>query len=200
MESKDSLFSISFIINLIVHYKHIDEEVRVVRIVKIGWILVILGQFYKMWVRSWFQDYRSYDGNKLSLIWHFLNKDERYNFFTATASFPSVITSNINSNKLYVIDSKGSANNVSAAVLTYDYDTECFQTLSNPRKTYVSPKECWFLPNETVTADLLEAGITAENVNDIFYTKGPSMVGHLNCCGVAARMLSQMWGCCGESR
>ena len=34
----------------------------------------------------------------------------------ATAiSFSSVITSNINSNKLYVIDSKGSANNVSAA-------------------------------------------------------------------------------------
>ena len=31
-------------------------------------------------------------------------------------------------------------------------------------------------------------------MNDIFYTKGPSMVGHLNCCGVAARMLSQMWG------
>ena len=90
-------------------------------------------------------------------------------------------------------------------MLTYDYDTECFQTLSNPRKTYVSPKECRFLPNDTVkhrqrhvvhivTADLLEAGITAENVNNIFYTKGPSMVGHLNCCGVAARMLSQMWG------
>ena len=57
-----------------------------------------------------------------------------------------------------------------------------------------------------VTADLFEAGITAENVNDIIcYTKGPR---HLNSCGVAARMLSQMWGsdkkkmcyCCGESR
>ena len=43
-----------------------------------------------------------------------------------------------------------------------------------------------FLPNETVkhrqrhvdqivTADLLEDDITAENVNDIFYTKGPSI-------------------------
>jgi len=61
---------------------------------------------------------------------------------TVTISSSSVITSNMNSNKIYVIDSKGSANNVSAAVLTYDYDTECFQTLSNPRKTYVSPKEC----------------------------------------------------------
>ena len=61
---------------------------------------------------------------------------------TATISSSSVITSNINSNKIYVIDSKGSANKVSAAVLTYDYDTECFQTLSNPRKTHVSPKEC----------------------------------------------------------
>ena len=52
---------------------------------------VILGQFPQMWVggvgrRSilrkqwWFQDYRSYDGNKLSLIRHYLNKDERCNF------------------------------------------------------------------------------------------------------------------------
>ena len=61
---------------------------------------------------------------------------------TATISSSSVINSNINRNKFYVIDSKGSANKVSAAMLTYDYDTECFQTLSNPRKTYVSPKEC----------------------------------------------------------
>ena len=61
---------------------------------------------------------------------------------TVTISSSSVITSNINSNKIYVIAGKGSANNVSAAVLTYDYDAECFQTLSNPRKTYVSPKEC----------------------------------------------------------
>ena len=83
-------------------------------------------------------------------------------------------------------------------MLTYDYETECFQTLSNPRKTYVSPKECWFLPKHhqrqvvpIVTAVLLEAGINAEHVNDIFYTKGPR---HLNCYGVAARMLSQMWG------
>ena len=63
-------------------------------------------------------------------------------YYPFTISSSSVITSNINSNKIYVIDSKRSANNVSAAVLTYDYDTECFQTLSNPRKTYVSPKEC----------------------------------------------------------
>ena len=41
-----------------------------------------------------------------------------------------------------------------------------------------------------VTADLLEAGITEENVNAICYTKGPSMVGHLHSCAVAARMLS----------
>ena len=61
---------------------------------------------------------------------------------TAIISSSSVINSNINSNKVYVIDIKVSANNVSAAVLTYDYDTESFQTLSNPRKTYVSPKEC----------------------------------------------------------
>ena len=30
-------------------------------------------------------------------------------------------------------------------------------------------------------------------MNDICYTKGPSIVGHLNSCGVAARMLSQVW-------
>ncbi len=79
MESKDSPYSMLFIINLLRQYKHNDEEVRVLRIVKIGWVLVILGSFPQMWVgyvgrRSilrkpwWFQDYRSYDGNKLSLI------------------------------------------------------------------------------------------------------------------------------------
>ncbi len=88
---KIPLFLMLFIMNLLRHYKHNNEEVRVLGIVKIGWILVILGQFPQMWVgyvgrRSilrklwWFQDYRSYDGNKLSLIWHFLNKDEIYNF------------------------------------------------------------------------------------------------------------------------
>ena len=50
----------------------------------------------------------------------------------ATISSSSVITSNINSNKIYVIDSKGSANNVSATVLTYDYDTVQYST----RKEY----------------------------------------------------------------
>ena len=99
---------------------------------------------------------------------------------------------------------EGSANKVGAAVLTYDYDTECFQTLSNPRKTYVPPKGCGFLPNETakhhqrhvvhiVKAALLEAGITGEHVSAICYTKGPGMGGPLKSCAVAARMLSQMW-------
>ena len=36
MESKDSPFSMSFIINLLRHYKRNDEEVRVLGIVKIG--------------------------------------------------------------------------------------------------------------------------------------------------------------------
>jgi len=48
----------------------------------------------------------------------------------ATTSSSSIINSNIISNKLYVLGIEGSANKVSAAVLTYDYDTECFQTLS----------------------------------------------------------------------
>ena len=53
MKNIDSPFSMSFLINVLRHYKHNDEEVRVLRIVEIGWILVILGQFPKMWVGMW---------------------------------------------------------------------------------------------------------------------------------------------------
>jgi len=91
MESKTYPFSMTLITNLYKYYNHNNEEVRVLGIVKIGWMLVISGQFPQMWVGYvgrwsilgnlwWFQDYKSHDGNKLSLIWHFLNKDERYNF------------------------------------------------------------------------------------------------------------------------
>ena len=45
----------------------------------------------------------------------------------------------------------------------------------------------------TVTAALLKAGITGENVSAICYTEGPGMVGPLKSSAVAAKMLSLMW-------
>ncbi|KAL3792433.1 hypothetical protein HJC23_001551 [Cyclotella cryptica] len=51
--------------------------------------------------------------------------------------------------KTVVLGIEGSANKVGVGVLCYDPETETYQTLSNPRKTYVSPVGCGFLPKET---------------------------------------------------
>lgn len=53
------------------------------------------------------------------------------------------------SNKTVVLGIEGSANKVGVGILAYDPQTETYQTLSNPRKTYVSPVGCGFLPKET---------------------------------------------------
>ena len=53
------------------------------------------------------------------------------------------------SNKTVVLGIEGSANKVGVGVLAFDPQTETYQTLSNPRKTYVSPVGCGFLPKET---------------------------------------------------
>jgi N6-L-threonylcarbamoyladenine synthase len=52
-------------------------------------------------------------------------------------------------NKTVVLGIEGSANKVGVGVLVYDPQSETYQTLSNPRKTYVSPVGCGFLPKET---------------------------------------------------
>lgn len=52
-------------------------------------------------------------------------------------------------NKTVVLGIEGSANKVGVGVLCYDPETDTYQTLSNPRKTYVSPVGCGFLPKET---------------------------------------------------
>jgi N6-L-threonylcarbamoyladenine synthase len=51
--------------------------------------------------------------------------------------------------KTVILGIEGSANKVGVGILQYDPSSETYQTLSNPRKTYVSPVGCGFLPKET---------------------------------------------------
>ena len=48
-----------------------------------------------------------------------------------------------------VLGIEGSANKVGVGVLCYDATERTYQTLSNPRKTYVPPTGQGFLPKET---------------------------------------------------
>jgi len=107
-----------------------------------------------------------------------------------------------------VIGIEGSANKVGVGVLRYDPQTKTYQTLSNPRKTYVPPTGQGFLPKETawhhqnhivllVRAALAEAYPNESNpsseISAICFTKGPGMGGPLRSCAIAARTLSKMW-------
>ena len=48
-----------------------------------------------------------------------------------------------------VLGIEGSANKVGVGVLCYDDSRKTYQTLSNPRKTYIPPTGQGFLPKET---------------------------------------------------
>jgi len=76
-----------------------------------------------------------------------------------------------------ILGIEGSANKCGVGILAYNPKTSTYQTLSNPRKTYVSPKGCGFLPKETawhhqahvvalIRAALNEAFPQDENTSD----------------------------------
>ena len=99
---------------------------------------------------------------------------------------------------------EGSANKVGVGVIRYSSDGDLYLTLSNPRKTYITPAGQGFLPRETawhhqqhvvalVRQALEEAGLEPRQVDCICYTKGPGMGGPLVSCAMAARMLSLLW-------
>eukprot|EP00592_Proboscia_alata_P010989 CAMPEP_0194355448 /NCGR_PEP_ID=MMETSP0174-20130528/3354_1 /TAXON_ID=216777 /ORGANISM="Proboscia alata, Strain PI-D3" /LENGTH=385 /DNA_ID=CAMNT_0039124723 /DNA_START=43 /DNA_END=1197 /DNA_ORIENTATION=+ len=109
-----------------------------------------------------------------------------------------------------VIGIEGSANKVGVGVLAYQPSTNSYTTLSNPRKTYISPPGHGFLPKETswhhqahivalVRAALEEAFPENKNpgkeISAVCYTKGPGMGGPLRTCAVAARTISLIFGC-----
>jgi N6-L-threonylcarbamoyladenine synthase len=109
--------------------------------------------------------------------------------------------------EIIVLGIEGSANKVAVGVLRYSpLPTPNYTTLSNPRKTYISPPGHGFLPRETawhhqehiiplIRAALNEAGITdaASSLSAITFTSGPGMGGPLRSCAIAARTLSLMF-------
>eukprot|EP00877_Chromochloris_zofingiensis_P002888 jgi/Chrzof1/125/Cz01g04080.t1 len=101
--------------------------------------------------------------------------------------------------RIIALGIEGSANKCGVGVVDGDG-----AILSNPRHTYITPPGTGFLPRETalhhqewclplVQQALDGAGITAEDVDLISYTKGPGMGGPLVSCAVVARMLSLLW-------
>ncbi|KAL7509568.1 hypothetical protein ACHAXN_006519 [Cyclotella atomus] len=94
------------------------------------------------------------------------------------------------SNQTVVLGIEGSANKVGVGVLSYDPSTQTYQTLSNPRKTYVSPVGFGFLPKETSWHH--QAHVVG-NLSAIAFTLGPGMGGPLRSCAIAARTLSLLW-------
>ena len=48
-----------------------------------------------------------------------------------------------------ILGIEGSANKVGVGILHYCPISKTYRTLSNPRKTYISPSGCGFLPRET---------------------------------------------------
>jgi N6-L-threonylcarbamoyladenine synthase len=48
-----------------------------------------------------------------------------------------------------VLGIEGSANKVGVGVVRYNPSNNCFDTMSNPRKTFVAPTGHGFLPKET---------------------------------------------------
>lgn len=117
-----------------------------------------------------------------------------------------------------VIGMEGSANKISIGFLQYDSVAQTYQTLSNPRKTYISPPGHGFLPKETAwhhqeqVVPLVKLALeeAVRKLRDdykdetldikpgldlaaICYTKGPGMGGPLRSVAVAARTLSLLW-------
>mmetsp|Transcript_28635 Transcript_28635/g.42526 ORF Transcript_28635/g.42526 Transcript_28635/m.42526 type:complete len:394 (-) Transcript_28635:316-1497(-) len=127
-----------------------------------------------------------------------------------------------NDKEVVVLGIEGSANKVGVAVLRYAPPSTTnnedegdgvtgggtYETLSNPRKTYIAPLGHGFLPKETswhhqnhivalVRSALNEAypdeTSPEKHLCAICYTKGPGMGGPLKSCAIAARTLSLMF-------
>lgn len=99
---------------------------------------------------------------------------------------------------------EGSANKVGVGIVQYVADTGCYEILSNPRKTFVTPPGEGFRPRETaehhqreviplVQAALLEASVDPQQIDCMCYTRGPGMGAPLRSCAVVARTLAQLW-------
>mmetsp|Transcript_7705 Transcript_7705/g.16727 ORF Transcript_7705/g.16727 Transcript_7705/m.16727 type:complete len:412 (-) Transcript_7705:53-1288(-) len=117
-----------------------------------------------------------------------------------------------------VLGIEGSANKCAVGVLRYvpprgekeskSHPTQggTYETLSNPRKTFVSRPGEGFLPRETAShhrahvvalcrSALHEAGITdpKNSIDAVCFTKGPGMGAPLTSCALVARTLSKLW-------
>jgi len=107
-----------------------------------------------------------------------------------------------------ILGIEGSANKIGAAVLTYCPVNKTYTTLSNPRKTFISPPGQGFLPKDTawrhqnhVTSIVKQALFEAFGRKDsykgdltaIAYTMGPGMGGPLTSCAVFARTLALLY-------
>ncbi|KAA0147842.1 hypothetical protein FNF29_07056 [Cafeteria roenbergensis] len=80
-----------------------------------------------------------------------------------------------------------------------------YETLSNPRKTYISPAGQGFLPRETAwhhqkhvpalaKLALEEAGLSLGDLDAVCFTQGPGMGAPLQSCAIAARTIAQLAG------
>ena len=123
--------------------------------------------------------------------------------------FAHIYQPNASDGKTVVLGIEGSANKVGVGVLCYDPITSTYQTLSNPRKTYISPIGCGFLPKETAwhhqahIVPLIRAALNEafpdeplhpeRRLSAIAFTLGPGMGGPLKSCAIAARSLSLLW-------
>jgi len=110
-----------------------------------------------------------------------------------------------------VIGIEGSANKIGVGVLLYDPAKDTYETLSNPRKTFISPTGHGFLPKETswhhqnhvvalVRTAISEAQqhepfLPNKDIAAVCYTQGPGMGAPLRSCAVAARTLSLLFQC-----
>ncbi|RYG68157.1 hypothetical protein EON64_05800 [archaeon] len=61
-------------------------------------------------------------------------------------NLPPLIECSSNGSPLYALGIEGSANKIGVGVLRYEPETRQYSTLSNPRKTYITPAGQGFLP------------------------------------------------------
>lgn len=106
---------------------------------------------------------------------------------------------------------EGSANKLGVGVVAHavdaregDADADAVVVLSNVRDTYSSPAGTGFLPRETAAHHrrvfvrvarqaLADAGVGADAVDCVCYTRGPGMGAPLAAVAVAARTLALLW-------